>query len=215
LVHVFRDWSRSGDDRGGGNDVSTYEASVISLQDQPSARPEAAIAQMNRSADDRRDRNVASTRLKGKVETSDYDVFLCYNSRDEHRVKAIGERLKELGILPWLDVWEIRPGTRWQQQLQKQIKSIRAAAVFIGQRGQGPWQEMETEYLLSQLAKRKCPSSRSSSRADAAALSFRRFLPRCTWSTCGSRIPIRSSSSSGESPARGVVLRPCRRAVPA
>ena len=23
---------------------------------------------------------------------------------------AVGERLKELGILPWLDVWEIRPG---------------------------------------------------------------------------------------------------------
>jgi hypothetical protein len=133
------------------------EASVISLQDQPSARPEAAIAQMNRNADDRRDRNVAATRLKGKVETSDYDVFLCYNSRDEQRVKAIGERLKELGILPWLDLWEIRPGTRWQQELQKQIKSIRSAAVFIGPKGQGPWQEMEVEAFLSQLAKRKCP----------------------------------------------------------
>ena len=115
------------------------------------------MAAMNRSADDRRDRNVAETRLRGKIETRDYDVFLCYNSLDRERVKAIGERLKELGILPWLDAWAIRPGTRWQQELQKQIKSIKSAAVFIGPRGRGPWQDVEVESLLTQLVKRKCP----------------------------------------------------------
>ena len=48
------------------------------------------------------------------------DVFLCYNSKDKEQVIAIGDRLKERGILPWLDIWEIRPGTRWQKELQKQ-----------------------------------------------------------------------------------------------
>ena len=133
------------------------EDAIIPLADEPRALPEAAVAEMNRSADDRRDRNVAETRLRGKIETKDYDVFLCYNSRDRERVKAIGEQLKELGVLPWMDVWEIRPGTRWQQELQKQIKSIKSAAIFIGPTGRGPWQDAEVEALLTQLVKRKCP----------------------------------------------------------
>jgi hypothetical protein len=133
------------------------EESVIPLAEEPSARAEAAVAEMNRSADDRRDRNVAETRLRGKVETKDYDVFLCYNSGDRERVQAVGDQLKELGILPWLDVWEIRPGTRWQPALQKQIKSVKSAAVFIGPKGRGPWQDVEVEALLTQLVKRKCP----------------------------------------------------------
>lgn len=70
---------------------------------------------------------------------------------------AVGEQLKELGILPWLDVWEIRPGTRWPRELQKQLKSIKSAAVFIGPKGPGPWQELEVESLLLQLVKRQCP----------------------------------------------------------
>jgi WD40 repeat protein len=133
------------------------EGSVMSLEDKPFARAEAAVAEMNHSADDQRDRNVAGARLRGKIETRDYDVFLCYNSADRERVKAIGEQLKERGILPWLDIWEIRPGTRWQPELAKQIKSVKSAAVFIGPRGRGPWQDVEVETLLTQLVKRKCP----------------------------------------------------------
>ena len=69
----------------------------------------------------------------------------------------VGELLKERGILPWLDIWEIQPGTRWQRELQKQLKSIKSAAVFIGPRGAGPWQELEVESLLGQIAKRNRP----------------------------------------------------------
>jgi hypothetical protein len=70
---------------------------------------------------------------------------------------AIGERLKARGILPWLDVWAIPPGRRWQKELQKQIKSIKSAAVFIGSKGAGPWQELEVESLLGEFAKRGRP----------------------------------------------------------
>ena len=112
---------------------------------------------MNRSADERRDQNSAALRLKGKIETGDYDVFMCYNSKDKKDVMAIGERLKERGILPWLDTWEIPPGTRWQKELQKHLKSIKSAAVFIGSRGTGPWQDLEVESLLGQIAKRNRP----------------------------------------------------------
>jgi len=134
------------------------EKSVISLRDdRPSATAEAAVSEMNRSADEQRDRGVAATRLRGKIETGDYDVFLCHNAKDKPQVMAIGERLKERGILPWLDIWEIPPGARWQKELQRTIKSVRSAAVFIGGRGAGPWQELEVESLLQELARRNRP----------------------------------------------------------
>jgi WD40 repeat protein len=133
------------------------EEAVISLLEEPAAPADVAVAEMNRSADKRRDQSAAALRLKGKMETGDYDVFLCYNSKDRAEVAAIGDRLKEHGVLPWLDIWAIRPGTRWQKELHKCIKSIRSAAVFIGPRGAGPWQELEVESILGQLAKAGCP----------------------------------------------------------
>ena len=134
------------------------DGSIITLLDTGSPVPaEAAVIKMNRSADERRDRGVAATRLKGKIETSDYDVFLCHNSKDKPEVEAIGMRLKEHGILPWLDIWEIRPGTRWQKEIDRRIKSAKSAAVFIGARGSGPWQELEVETLLKEFLKRGRP----------------------------------------------------------
>jgi len=133
------------------------EQTDITLAEEPAAPDDMAVAEMNRSADERRDRSAAALRLKGKIETGDYDVFLCHNSRDKNHVMAIGERLKDRGILPWLDTWEIRPGSRWQQELQKQIKSIKSAAVFIGPRGAGPWQDAEVEALLVEISKRRRP----------------------------------------------------------
>jgi hypothetical protein len=133
------------------------DETVFSLAEEPPAPADDAVAEMNRSADKRRDSNAAALRLKGKIETNDYDVFLCHNSKDKEQVKAIGDRLKERGILPWLDSWEIQPGMRWQQELRKHIKSVRSAAVFIGPRGTGPWQELEVEALLSEIAKRNRP----------------------------------------------------------
>src|SRR5207244_1598300 len=77
------------------------EETDIPLAEEASAPTDRAVAEMNRNADERRDLNAAALRLRGKVETSDYDVFLCHNSRDKKQVMAIGERLKERGILPW------------------------------------------------------------------------------------------------------------------
>ena len=133
------------------------EQTVISLAEKPATPSDRAVAEMNRSADERRDLNAAALRLKGKIETGDYDVFLCHNSRDKDQVKAIGEQIKDRGLLPWLDIWEIRPGTRWQRELHKRIKSIKSAAVFIGPKGSGPWQELEVEALLGEIAKRNRP----------------------------------------------------------
>jgi hypothetical protein len=102
-------------------------------------------------------RGLVAAQLNAKVQTADYDVFLCHNSKDKKQVMTIGERLKWRGILPWLDLWEVRPGTRWQRELKRHIGSIKSVAVFVGEKGPGPWQELEVELALQEMARRDRP----------------------------------------------------------
>ena len=86
-----------------------------------------------------------------------FDVFLCHNKSDKPAVKRIGRQLMGRSILPWLDEWELQPGMAWQRLLEDQIGGIRAAAVFVGANGMGPWQRQELDSLLRQFVKRSCP----------------------------------------------------------
>ena len=86
-----------------------------------------------------------------------FDVFLCHNSKDKPAVNAIGERLRKCGLKPWLDERHLNPGDRWIQVLQTQVQDIAAAAVFVGPKGLGPWQDMEQEAFLRQFVKRESP----------------------------------------------------------
>ncbi len=116
-----------------------------------------ALQAMDRSADRQRDLATAQSILQGKINTRDFDVFLCYTGLDKAPVKEIGEQLKERGILPWLDEWELRPGIPWQRLLEEQIGNIKSAAIFVGKNGRGPWQQLEIEAFLREFAKRNCP----------------------------------------------------------
>src|SRR5262249_31211844 len=102
------------------------------------------IQVMDYAADKQRERETAQSILQGKIATGDFDVFLCHNTVDKHYAKHIGKQLKEQGILPWLDEWELQPGLPWQKLLEEQIERIKSAAVFVGRDGLGPWQNLET-----------------------------------------------------------------------
>jgi hypothetical protein len=86
-----------------------------------------------------------------------FDVFLCYHSKDKSSVRKIGKQLKKRGILPWFDDWELRPGLAWQSLLEQQIGEIKAAAVFVGEGGIGPWQQQELYAFLREFVDRGCP----------------------------------------------------------
>jgi hypothetical protein len=95
--------------------------------------------------------------LRAKINADTYDVFLCYNSKDGEAVKKIAFQLKEHGILPWSYKRDMIPGRSVQQTLSKQIRNMKAAAVFVGLSGMGPWHQIEMEALLRQFASRDCP----------------------------------------------------------
>jgi molecular chaperone DnaK (HSP70) len=111
------------------------------------------------------ERTVAGTRTalgwaepaRGENETTDFDVFLCHNVADKPAVRWTAEQLRERGILPWLDETELQPGRPWQEELEQQIGRIRAAAVFVGPSGFGPWQNQELMAFLREFVERRCP----------------------------------------------------------
>jgi serine/threonine protein kinase len=119
--------------------------------------------------------------LQKKIAANDFDVFLCHSSADKPEVRDLGERLKERGILPWLDEEQLRPGLPWQRALEKQIKKIRTAAVVVGKNGTGPWQEMELEAFLRKFVNRGAPVIPVILRDCPRKLRLPVFLEGMTW----------------------------------
>ena len=69
-------------------------------------------------------------------------------------MREIAAQLKERGVLPWWDEEQSRPGQLWQQALEEVFGHIKAAAVFVGRKGVGPWQDLELAAILGELARR-------------------------------------------------------------
>jgi nucleotide-binding universal stress UspA family protein len=137
--------------------VCEAEVSLLDREERLVVAHVSVVPEMDRAADDGRDREAAASVIEGKLASKDYDVFLCHNSADKPAVKKIGEQLKQRGILPWLDEWELRPGQPWQEALEEQIETIKCAAVFVGEKGIGPWEKRELRAFLRQFVKRECP----------------------------------------------------------
>jgi class 3 adenylate cyclase len=113
--------------------------------------------QMDADAAAARLRGIAAPRLRIKARLGQYDVFLSYNAADRDRVVCLAELLTGLGLRPWLDVWDIIPGYRWQDALEQAITHVRSAAVLVGPDGLGPWQDREMRAFLEEFAQRSCP----------------------------------------------------------
>jgi len=47
------------------------------------------------------------------------DVFLCHSSREKSFVRRLASDLDRLAVRPWLDAWELGPGTHCWTKLAK------------------------------------------------------------------------------------------------
>lgn len=137
--------------------VCDTKVSLMDTEEPPTIASSSFISEMDRSADNQREREAAKSTVQGKRETKDFDAFLCYHNIDKHDVRQIGEQLKDEGYLPWLDEWELMPGRPWQPLLEKQIRQIKSAVVFVGKNGIGPWQQQEINAFLREFVRRGCP----------------------------------------------------------
>jgi WD40 repeat protein len=80
--------------------------------------------------------------------TARSQVFLSYNRADQTAVKTIASKLRDAGVEPWLDEWNLIPGKPWQEEIETALQTCGSCAVFIGPEGTGPWQNEEMRTAL-------------------------------------------------------------------
>lgn len=86
-----------------------------------------------------------------------YDVFLCHNSNDKPIIREIYARLIKMDLTPWFDEVDLPAGSSWQREIEQNIQNIKSVAIFVGENGFGPWQDIETRAFINEFAKRNCP----------------------------------------------------------
>ena len=72
-----------------------------------------------------------------------FDVFLSHASADKPLVEELARRLTREDLKPWLDKWNLIPGTAWQPDVEAALADCTTCAVFIGPGGFGSWHHEE------------------------------------------------------------------------
>ena len=86
-----------------------------------------------------------------------FDVFLAHNSQDRLMARAISKALRDKGLKPWLDGEQIPPGRWFQEVIQQAIRTVKSAAILIGQSGLGRWQAGELRPFIERCLDTKLP----------------------------------------------------------
>lgn len=84
------------------------------------------------------------------------DVFISYNSLDRDIVKELANFLEMRGLIVWYDK-NLEPGSQWLEELEKNIRKSKTAAIFIGPNGLGQWQIKEKDVCLNLNTNRGMP----------------------------------------------------------
>jgi len=131
---------------------------VVSLLDREERLTATSYVQeMERRADERRERDSAAVVLEGKQSTRDWDVFLSYNSKDVDAVEVLARQLQTLGLNPWFDKWHLAPGRRFQEEIERVLLTVRSVAVFLGPHGIGEWEKREMRAAFEPMDRRGRP----------------------------------------------------------
>jgi hypothetical protein len=116
-----------------------------------------AVRALQRSADNERLRLAARTMVQGKEAVHEFDTFLAHSSRDKAAVELLAERLRDVGLNPWLDKEQIAPGLWFQAVLQDAVTKVASATIFVGRHGLGPWEALELKSFITQCVERRIP----------------------------------------------------------
>jgi WD40 repeat protein len=79
---------------------------------------------------------------------SEYDIFLSFSSADRPTVEALDGRLRQLGVRPFLDRHELRPGLPWIAAIEDAMNRSLAAAIVVGPHGFGNVQQYERDLAV-------------------------------------------------------------------
>jgi len=112
---------------------------------------------IDRTAEQKRALELARVKVEAKLALRDYDVFMCYNAEDREGVERLASRLKDRGVLPWLDRWDLKPGMPWQFAMEERAREIKSLAICVGPHGLAPWEDREIRAVISTAVQREIP----------------------------------------------------------
>ena len=115
------------------------------------------VQEMDKEVEGKKGEQVSATTIKAKEEIGEFDVFLCHNGQDKGQVEAIGKALKRRGLNPWLDKWNLPPGRRFAEEIERVLPLTKAVAVFVGGSGPNPWTLAEIYASLNLFVEKKRP----------------------------------------------------------
>lgn len=80
-----------------------------------------------------------------------YDAMFSYSNHDWDEVERIARTLKnQWNISIWIDKWELRPGTKFLNEIPKGIQCSKSLVVFIGEGEISDWQLGEISTAMDQ-----------------------------------------------------------------
>jgi len=88
------------------------------------------------------------------IEQQHFDVFFTYNSPDETQILHIANKLRELGLNPWVNTEQIQAGTFYQDVIEQAIQSINCAAIFLGSEKFIDFAQMQFKVHMSETVKK-------------------------------------------------------------
>ena len=120
-----------------------------------SARTDSIVDQQMALSDEERARQSRLTVLGERERRAEFHVFLCHNSKDKPDVRLLANKLREQGLLPWLDEEGILAGEQFVPALEGIIDSVPAAAIVVGPHSLGRWQEQEYYSFLQRAVEQR------------------------------------------------------------
>jgi hypothetical protein len=120
-----------------------------------SMRPDERIEAMDRNAADQQRRQQRLTVLAERTSQAHYHVFLCHNSRDKPAVRELARRLRDDGVLAWLDEDGILAGDQPVPSMDELLATVPAVAVIVGPHSLGRWQKQEYYAFLQRFVEHR------------------------------------------------------------
>jgi WD40 repeat protein len=146
--------------------VCDNDMPIDDLAEQSTHRDERIDAiEANANAEQQRQKRVLV--LRERELNHEYHVFLCHNSLDRAEVRQLAEKLRDQGILPWIDEHDLLVATPFAlaSELERVFASAPAMAVVFGAHALGPQHAQEYYASLIRFIEQSKRQGRSRSRS--------------------------------------------------